>query len=101
MKTSDTLNRRQTALETLRSSGALFHWHPAVVDAALDLERAFSDLDSLIRKWNFSVQCAGYAYSSHHSQNRLVRMPESRFALPSWRWNAPFSKEYAVGWERV
>jgi hypothetical protein len=53
MKASDTLNRRQTTLETLRSSGALFHWHPAVVDAALDLAQAFHDLDSLVRDVEF------------------------------------------------
>lgn len=48
MKTPIELNRRQITLETLRSSGALFHWHPLLVDAALDLPSAYRRIETLI-----------------------------------------------------
>jgi hypothetical protein len=48
MKTPIELTRRQITLETLRSSGALFHWHPSLVDAALDLPGAYRRIEALI-----------------------------------------------------
>lgn len=47
MKTQITLTRRQVTLETLRVSGALYRWHPLLVDAALDLSCSFHNLNAL------------------------------------------------------
>lgn len=56
MKTQIILTRRQIILETLRASGALFHWHPLLVDAALDLPNAFRRIDTLIGDPVFACQ---------------------------------------------
>jgi len=54
MKTQIALARRQTTLQTLRSSGALFLWHPLLVDAALDLQTGFERLEPLVQAPSFT-----------------------------------------------
>lgn len=44
----DILARRRQILELLRSSGALFHWHPLLIDAALDLPTIPRTIDALV-----------------------------------------------------